>query len=515
MNNIQKTGIFLGLCIAILGLGSIAALFLAAEHSGLWFDDTILHTVQFSLLQALLSAGLSVVAATALALSIWHCCRWQWFVRYVLPIFLHGSSLMIVIPTTIAAHGVLMVWGRSGLYMPIREALEIPLFGLSGILLGHVLLNLPLSFRIITPGLLNLPIGLQRQALLLNFSGIQWWQILAFPAIKPLLLGAFGLVFLLCFTSFALVLMLGGGPAAATLEVAIYEAVRFELDFARAGTLSLIQLLLCGVFLLIIRHPVSWIGRSNTPPCLPYPKRLGISLLAVLIIVITLAFLLPPLLVIIERGAGLAFFDWLQKPIFYQSLGFSVGLAFCSATGNILCSLLLIQAMQHSKTAHTLLHLSGNLFLFIPTVVFGTGLFLLLRHVDYPPLTAPVIVLLANVLFTLPFSLRLLAPPMLHHAKVWNRQYTALGLLGFRRLWWGDWRAHKRELTFAASLSAAFSLGDFGVIALFHNDGFTTLPWLLYSVQGRYQAEPAAALALWLLLLVLGMFVLGNRYARD
>lgn len=507
----RTLGFFLGLCITTLGLGSIAALFWAAESLALWRDDTILYTVRFSLMQAFLSASIAVIAATFLALAVWYCCRWRLCARYMLPVLLHGSSLMIVIPTTIAAHGVLMVWGRGGLYMPIRELFEIPLFGLSGILFGHIFLNLPLSFRIILPSLLNLPEGVQRQALLLNFSGWQWWRILLLPSITPVFLGSFGLVFLLCFTSFALVLMLGGGPAAATLEVAIYEAVRFELDFAHAGTLSLVQLVLCAGFLLLLRHPASWIAQGSAPPILPYPRCFWRSLGAVMVIALALAFLLPPLGVIIGRGAGSAFIDWLSEPVFYQSLGFSVGLALCSAFGNVLCCLLIVQAMQHSTVAKMCLHLAGNLFLFIPTVVFGTGIFLLIRHLDYPAITAPAIVLLANILFTLPFSLRLLAPPMLHHAETWQRQYDALGVRGFTRLWWGDWRAHRREITFAASLSAAFSLGDFGVIALFHNEGFTTLPWLLYSVQGRYQADEAAALALWLLILVLGFFVMGRK----
>ena len=62
------------------------------------------------------------------------------------------------------------------------------------------------------------------------------------------------MIFLLCFTSFAVVLTLGGGPAATTIEVAIYQALRFEFDPAQAAVLALAQLLLCaGSALLLIR----------------------------------------------------------------------------------------------------------------------------------------------------------------------------------------------------------------------------------------------------------------------
>ena len=49
---------------------------------------------------------------------------------------------------------------------------------------------------------------------------------------------------MLCFTSFTIVMALGGGPQATTLEVAIYQALRFDFDLAAAGQLACWQLLL-------------------------------------------------------------------------------------------------------------------------------------------------------------------------------------------------------------------------------------------------------------------------------
>jgi thiamine transport system permease protein len=48
-------------------------------------------------------------------------------------------------------------------------------------------------------------------------------------------------VFAICLTSFAVALTLGGGPRATTLELAIYQAVRFEFDLAHAAGLALVQ----------------------------------------------------------------------------------------------------------------------------------------------------------------------------------------------------------------------------------------------------------------------------------
>src|SRR3546814_3601129 len=64
--------------------------------------------------------------------------------------------------------------------------------------------------------------------------------------------GVAGRVFMLCFTSFAVVLTLGGGPKATTLEVAVYQALRFDFDLGRAVTLALVQLLLCTAIVLAV-----------------------------------------------------------------------------------------------------------------------------------------------------------------------------------------------------------------------------------------------------------------------
>ena len=64
--------------------------------------------------------------------------------------------------------------------------------------------------------------------------------------LREVLPGAFVLVFLLCMTSFAVALTLGGGPRATTVELAIYQALRFDFDLGRAAWLALIQFALCG-----------------------------------------------------------------------------------------------------------------------------------------------------------------------------------------------------------------------------------------------------------------------------
>lgn len=64
--------------------------------------------------------------------------------------------------------------------------------------------------------------------------------------------------------------------------------------------------------------------------------------------------------------------------------------------------------------------------------------------------------------------------------------------------------ARWRALAFACVLS----IGDFGVVALFGNEAFRTLPFYLYQQIGAYRSEDGAVTALLLLLLCFLLFTL-------
>ena len=102
---------------------------------------------------------------------------------------------------------------------------------------------------------------------------------------------------MLCFTSFTTVLALGGGPKSTTLEVAVYQALRFDFDLATAGGLALVQLILTAG-LLMLQHklqssPASRISARR--PCLrPDRHQPGTGLVDALALGIGLAVFLPP-----------------------------------------------------------------------------------------------------------------------------------------------------------------------------------------------------------------------------
>src|SRR5690606_1240962 len=124
------------------------------------------------------------------------------------------------------------------------------IYGLGGILVAHVFFNLPLATRLFLEALDTIPNDQWRLAAQLGMGPWAMWRLIEWPVLRAALPGIAGLVLMLCITSFTIVLTLGGGPAATTLEVAIYQALRFDFDPARAAVLTLVQLALTLALLL-------------------------------------------------------------------------------------------------------------------------------------------------------------------------------------------------------------------------------------------------------------------------
>ena len=142
----------------------------------------------------------------------------------------------MVLPTTVAAMGLLAVWGRTGLLAQLCFGMcDVSIYGLHGVVLAHMMLNVPLAVRVMMPLLQAVPATKWRFCAHLGMTSWQRFVHVEWPAIRVVIPGLSSLIFLLCFTSFALVLMLGGGPAVTTLEVEIYSAIRFDFNLPAAA----------------------------------------------------------------------------------------------------------------------------------------------------------------------------------------------------------------------------------------------------------------------------------------
>src|SRR5690606_15032489 len=179
-------------------------------------------------------------------------------------------ALPLALPAVVVALGVLALYGRAGYFaglltLAVGERWQ-GIYGLSGILVAHVFFNLPLATRLFLGELESVPSGQWRLAAQLGMNARASFCFIEWPVLRSAIPGVAGLVFMLCATSFAIVLMLGGGPRATTLEVAIYQALRFDFDPARAVSLTLVQVLLTGAIVVFLGQlGASMTGDASLP----------------------------------------------------------------------------------------------------------------------------------------------------------------------------------------------------------------------------------------------------------
>ena len=119
---------------------------------------------------------------------------------------------------------------------------RISVYGLQGILLAHLFLNLPFAVRLILNGWAAIPAERFRLAAALGFGPREVWRHIERPMLRERLAGVALSIFLVCLTSFTVILVMGGGPRATTLELAIYQAFTLEFDLAHAAALASLQM---------------------------------------------------------------------------------------------------------------------------------------------------------------------------------------------------------------------------------------------------------------------------------
>ncbi len=522
------SAILIALAIVILS----QMLSIPTEHSTrLWsvFADTrIWETVSFTFYQAGLSTIISIGVGLALAWSLAN-----------QPVFPFRNALIalissaIALPSLVVVLGVITVYGRNGWLAGLFgvPASGFSIYGLSGILLAHVFFNGSFAARILLHRLEVIPVEKHKLGFSLGLSAWRKFRLIELPACAATLPGLAVTIFLLCFTSFAIVLTLGGSPKYNTLEVAIYEAIKFDFDLVRAFQLAMVQILICAVLTVFASarlsdQGLSAIYRNNRQ--LVHLSSLPLMWVQKLIIALFAVFFLAPLLAIVIDGVGPQLISVLSSAGFIRAFFTSMLIAISSTLCALILAISLASAIVSltaptrndggviTRVAARILSASAMVYLVFPALVMGLGAFLLFQKIGgNADIWAAIVVTLSNTLIALPFLLAHLRPAISSNARKHDRLCHSLAMSGRLRLKLIDWPMLKNDIAYAGALAFCFSLGDLGVIALFGSDSFKTLPWLLYQNFGSYRTQDASAIALIILSLVFAAFFVSHFASRK
>jgi thiamine transport system permease protein len=206
---------------------------------------SVIKILRFTLFQSLLSTALSFLiglpAAYFFARTRGILSRILNYITFI-PFFLPSISMVV---------GFLVLYGKQGIINNLVRALgfsEISfLYSFGTIILGHVFYNSPIIVRIVGDSLKNIPKEFIEATNIDGATRVKSFFKLELPLVMPSIVTSLILIFSYCFTSFAVVLILGGSQFA-TLEVAIYMYFRLLARPDIALALAIVQFLFIFAF---------------------------------------------------------------------------------------------------------------------------------------------------------------------------------------------------------------------------------------------------------------------------
>lgn len=487
----------------------------AGSVSGASVD--LMHLLRMTSLQAGLTTVISIVIGIALA---WALNRLD-FPGRELVVGLFSSA--IVTPGVVVAFGLLSIWGRNGLINQVSMALfGFPIagsiFGLSGILIAHAILDAAFAARILLARLDTIPANRLKTGQSLSLSAVTRFRVIDWPALSGALPGLAAIIFLLAFTSFPIVLLLGGGPANQTLVVAIYSAVKLDFNLTGAVMLSLAQIGVCSAIILLsalTNAPSASLGRPRAQTWFDRPAARALQWLVLVTCVIAFAL---PLVSVLINGFGTGLPDLLARPSFWQAVMTTFGTSIAAALLTLVLALALTMARATTASPfwRILLGMPPYTYLAVPAVVLALGAFLLVR--DFGVATdaaAPIVLVIGSALLALPFAVATLSPPLEAIARTRGKLIRSLGLSGWRQFALVEWPLIGRDVGVVLALSFCFALGDLGIIAMFGTEDFQTLPLMMVRALGAYRTNDAAAIAALMLVISIAAFTLLPRLFKN
>jgi thiamine transport system permease protein len=462
-------------------------------------------TLAFTLLQALLSTLLTLGLALPVAYITAHynfAGKSTILAIITLPFMLPTIIIAVAFSTLMGQQGLLNQWLMSIFFLDAPPIQLERTFAI--IVIAHIFYNFALAVRMISNYWSQLPLRFTEAAKALGASKIQLIWELWLPMLRPILLSAGLLIFIFNFTSFGVVLVLGGLQHA-TLEVEIYRQAANLYDLPTASALSLVQLLF--VFALMITYERIRPPTSNvtTEQFKPHPTRLKQKLLVYGTMAIPLVIIATPLVALAWRSLVFtadtpllqnyallmtqSHRSVLNAPAIYSLIS-SIGNALAATSIALFIGLSLAYAIAQTKT---LLSRSLEVMIMLPlaasAVILGFGYNIAL---DEPPLnlrTSPLLIPIAQSIIAIPFVMRSIVPTIRNMPKNISQAAQILGANQqqvFRTI---TLPILKNSLIIAAVFAFTVSIGEFGASLFLARPNLPTATQAIF----RLLSQPGAA----------------------
>jgi thiamine transport system permease protein len=464
-----------------------------------------LGVIWFTFWQATLSTTLTLIFGLPAA---------YLFARYDFPgkgVLKALTTVPFVMPTVVVAAAFRALLGVHG---PLNQAL-IGLFNLERapirleqtltiILLAHVFYNVTIVVRLVGGFWANLNPRVTEAAQVLGASRPRTFLEITLPLLRPPLIGASLLIFLFTFTSFGVILILGG-PHYSTIETEIYRQYVSFLRQDVAAVLSLLQILftfgLMALYASWQRRTAVYLDFRPQRTNLRRPTGPAEKALAGLLVGALFIFLVLPLLALVwsslvdrEGNLTLAYYQALPElrrgsivfipPLVAvrNSIGYALMTVTVAGFLGLLSAVLLARPSRYRAWLDPIFMLP----LGASAVTLGFGYVITFTTLR----TSAWMVLIAHTLVALPFVVRSLLP-VLQSIRPSLREAAAVMGASPARVWREvDLPIVGRALLVAAVFAFTVSMGEFGATSFIvrPNSGFLTMP---IAIQ-RFLGHPGA-----------------------
>lgn len=486
--------------------------------------------LSFTLMQAALSSLVSVLVALPGAYLY---ANYRFRLKRLM---LSLSSLCFVLPSILVVLGFVIFYGNSGFVNDIwrtitgrEEAIRI-LYSFKAIILAHAFLNIPVALTLITEDWAHTPRSQENASYLLGSSKLHTFLTITLPRIMPTVLSAALLIFLFCFTSFSIILVLGGGPQYTTLEVEIYRTNNIVMDSAKASALSLfsflVNLVILVLYMAVSRNAASREKSRDDRAVRPtsWKTKAALALYNTLMLI----FMLGPLVSILARsvistssrykeGFSLRSFAelfGLQRSVgvmsdAFQALVNSLVIALVVALLSTVMALFL--CLYTTRRRSKAVEVVGMFPLAISSVPLGLGYYIIRAHIHSSGVLAGyILVILAHLVIAMPFAMRTISPVMRSgNPRILDAAYT-LGASVSRTCFGVEIPMLKTTLARAFIFSFALSVGEVNATLTLAEGKVVTLPILLYRLINSYNYQGACAIGSVLMVMTFIIFALAQ-----
>ncbi len=448
--------------------------------------------IWFTLWQAAVSTALTVAVALPAAGAMARLrFRGQRLVRAL-------ATVPFVLPTVVVAAAFEGLFDRFGLAGGGAVSLRHTVWA---ILMAHVFFNYAVVLRTVGAHWAALDARVEDQARVLGASRLEVFRRVVLPRLSPSIAAASAIVFLFSFTSFGVVLVLGG-PTRATIETEIYRYAVVRLDLATAAGLAVVQLVAV-VALVAVSNALERRRAVAEPVSSPAaaPRRRGPGLVANLGLMAVILGL--PVAVLVERSLAAGRGGYTLRN--YTAMADRVNLlpdTALAALGNSLmfaapaaalalavggaATLVVVRAGRGaSRRIGRVFDIGLTLPLGTSAVTVGLGFLLVLNRPPIDIRTSLLVVPIAHAVVGIPFVVRTLVP-MLRTVNPRTREAASvLGASPRRVRREVDLRVAARGVAVGAGFAFAVSLGEFGATSFIPRRPETlTAPLALFRLLG-------------------------------